>query len=137
MRQGQINKQKMQRNTKGFTLIEVLIGMAIFSIGILAVAAMQMTATNGNASARRITEATALAENQIEHLMQLSNDHADLNPATNPHEINHGSYTINWNVTDIDLDSDGTNDSKTVDVSVNSRYGKVRNVSMQYIILEY
>ncbi len=137
MLQRQVNKEKMKRNIKGFTFIEVFIGMAIFSIGILAVAAMQMTATNGNASARRITEATALAETQIENLMQLSYDHADLNPGTTPHEVTRGPYTVNWNVTDIDLDSDGTNDSKTVDVSVSYRYGKVRTVSMQYIILEY
>lgn len=137
MLQRQLNKHKMQMNNKGFTFIEVLICMAIFSIGILAVAAMEVTAAKGNVSARRITEATALAESQIENLMQLPYDHADLNPATNPHEITRGSYTINWHVTDIDLDSDGTNDSKTVNVSVISRYGKARNVSMQYIILEY
>ena len=55
----------MQTNVKGFTLIEVLIGMVIFSVGILAVAALQVSSTKGNSSARRITEATALAESQI------------------------------------------------------------------------
>ena len=70
---------------KGFTLIEVLIALTIFSIGVLAVAAMQMTTIRGIASARRITEATSLAENQIENLIQLPYDHADLNPAKNPH----------------------------------------------------
>ncbi len=137
MLQTQSNKLKMQMDIKGFTLIEVLIVLAIFSIGILAVAAMQMTSTKGNASARRITEATALAENQIENLMQVSYDHADLNPATNPHESTQGPYTINWNATEIDLDADGTNDSKTVDVTVNWSYGKDRSVSIQYIIGEY
>jgi len=127
----------MQMNVKGFTLIEVLIVLAIFSIGILAVAAMQMTSTKGNASARRMTEATALAENQIENLMQLSYDHADLNPANNPHESTQGPYTVNWNATEIDLDADGTNDSKTVDVTVNWNYGRDRSVSIQYIRPEY
>jgi type IV pilus assembly protein PilV len=130
MLQTQSNKPKMQMDIKGFTL-------AIFSIGILAVAAMQMTSTKGNASARRITEATALAENQIENLMQVSYDHADLNTATNPHGSTQGPYTINWNVTEVDLDADGTNDSKTVDVTVNWSYGKDRSVSIQYIIPEY
>ncbi len=137
MLQMQSNKQKMPIDIKGFTLIEVLIVMAIFSIGILAVAAMQMTSTKGNASARRITEETALAENQIENLMQLSYDHADLNPANNPHESIQGPYTINWNVNEIDLDVDGTNDSKTIDVTVNWINGGNRNVSIQYIIPEY
>ena len=137
MFQMQSNKQKMQMDIKGFTLIEVLIVMAIFSIGILAVAAMQMTSTKGNASARRMTEATALAENQIENLMQLPYDHADLNPANNPHGGPQGPYTVNWNATEIDLDTDGTNDSKTVDVTVNWSYGGDRNVSIQYIRPEY
>ena len=137
MLQTQSNKLKMQMDIKGFTLIEVLIVMAIFSIGILAVAAMQVTSTKSNASARRMTEATALAENQIENLMQVSYDHADLNPATNPHESAQGPYTINWNATEVDLDADGTNDSKTVDVTVNWNYGRDRSVSIQYIIPEF
>ena len=138
MFQIQSNKQKIQMDFKGFTLIEVLIVMSIFSIGILAVAAMQMTSTKGNASARRMTEATALAENQIENLMQLPYGDEDLNPATNPHPGPQGSpYTINWNVTEIDLDADGTNDSKTIDVTVNWRYAGDRNVSIQYIRPEY
>ena len=137
MLQMQSNKREMQMDIKGFTLIEVLIVMAIFSIGILAVAAMQVTSTKSNASARRITEATALAENQIENLMQVSYDHADLNPATNPHESTQGPYAINWNATEVDLDADGTNDSKTVDVTVNWNYGRDRSVSIQYIIPEY
>ena len=138
MLQTQSNKKKMQIDIKGFTLIEVLIVMAIFSIGILAVAAMQMTSTKGNASARRMTEATALAENQIENLMQLTYDHADLNPANNPHPGPQGGpYAMTWNATEIDLDADGTNDSKTVDVTVSWSYGGDRNVSIQYIRPEY
>ena len=122
---------------KGFTLIEVLIVIAIFSIGLLAVAAMQMTSTKGNASARRITEATALAENQIENLMQLPYDHADLNPANNTHGGPQGPYTVNWDADEVDLDADGTNDSKTIDVTVSWSYGGERNVSIQYIRPEF
>jgi type IV pilus assembly protein PilV len=132
----QSNKEEMPMGMQGFTLIEVLIVIAIFSIGILAVAAMQMTSVKGNASARRITEATALAENRIERLLELSYDHNDLNPANNPHESIQGPYTINWNVTESDLDADGTNDSKTVSVTVNWTYKGDRNVSIQHIILD-
>ena len=137
MRQRQLIEQKMQMAVRGFTLIEVLIVMTIFSIGILAVAAMQITSTKGNSSARRITEATALAEKQIENLMQLPYDHADLDPTNNPHVSNQDPYFVNWVVTEIDLDSNGTNDSKKVKVAVNWRYAGKRNLSMLYIIPEY
>ena len=137
MLQIQSNNKKMQMDIKGFTLIEVLIVMSIFSIGILAVAAMQMTSTKGNASARRMTEATALAEKKIENLLQLPYDHADLDPTNNSHVSTQGPYSVNWNVTEIDLDSDGTNDSKKVKVTVGWRYAGKRNLSMLYIIPEY
>jgi len=134
----QLIEQKLHMSVKGFTLIEALIVMTIFSVGILAVAAMQMTSTKGNASARRLTEATALAEKQIEHLMQLPYNDAGLDPASNPHTIIQGPYSVNWNVTEIDLDTDGTNDSKKVNVvAIRWGYGGDRDVSIQYIMPEY
>jgi prepilin-type N-terminal cleavage/methylation domain-containing protein len=132
----QSNKAEMPMGMQGFTLIEILIAIAIFSIGILAVSAMQMTSVKGNASARRITEATALAENRIERLLELSYDHNDLNPALNPHQATSGPYEINWTVTESDLDADGLNDSKTVSVTVNWTYKGDRKVLIQHIILD-
>lgn len=136
MLQKQSNKRGAQIGNQGYTLIEVLIAIAIFSIGFLAVAAMQTTSVKGNASARRATEATALAENQIERLLELPYDDNDLDPALNPHEATQGPYTINWNVTDSDLDTDGVNDAKTISVTVNWNYRGNRNVSLQRIIPE-
>jgi type IV pilus assembly protein PilV len=121
---------------RGFTFIEVLIVIAIFSIGVLAVAVMQVTAINTNTAARLSGEATALAANQIEELMALDYGHADLNPAGNPHEIVEGAYTVNWIVTDSDIDADGSNDSKTISVTVHCANPKAKDVQIQYIIPE-
>lgn len=121
---------------RGFTFIEVLIVIAIFSVGVLAVAAMQVTAINTNASARMSGEATALAANQLEVLMALNYGHADLNPAGNPHEVVEGAYTVNWIVTDSDIDGDGNNDSKTISVTVRCANPKAKDVQIQYIIPE-
>lgn len=64
-------------NKGGFTLIEVLIALAVFSIGILAVGGMQISAIKGNARARSLTEATTMAADRMEKLIQLpSNDPA-------------------------------------------------------------
>jgi len=55
---------------KGFTLIEVIIAMAIFLIGFLAVGSMQISAVNGNASARMRTSAVVLAGGIVEQLLR-------------------------------------------------------------------
>jgi type IV pilus assembly protein PilV len=58
-----------KENQAGFSLIEVLIAITIFAIGILGVAAMQTMATGGNTVAMTTTELTALAAQQMEELM--------------------------------------------------------------------
>jgi type IV pilus assembly protein PilV len=124
---------------RGFTFIEVLIVIAIFSIGVLAVALMQVTVINTNTSARLSGEATALAVNQIEELMILDyNTAAELSadPIDNPHILNEGAYTVNWIVTESDIDGNGSNDSKTISVTVHCANPKARDVQIQTIIPE-
>jgi type IV pilus assembly protein PilV len=65
-------------NQKGFSLIEILIAMAIFAFGILAVAAMQIKAIQGNSFAGGMTEATNVAQNKMEELIALPYDDAQL-----------------------------------------------------------
>ncbi|MGE5256957.1 MAG: type IV pilus modification PilV family protein [Hyphomicrobiales bacterium] len=55
----------------GYTLIEMLMAIAIFSIGILAVFSMQISAINGDAAARMRTEATIMASELAEEEMSL------------------------------------------------------------------
>ncbi len=55
----------------GFTLIEVLIAMTVFSVGILAVITMQTTSVSGNARAQSISKAASLAADRMEILMNL------------------------------------------------------------------
>jgi len=66
------------RDKKGFSIIEVLIALAIFSIGILAVASMQVSANMESRTSAEITQATGIASDQMENLMLLPFDHADL-----------------------------------------------------------
>lgn len=106
------------KNSGGFTLIEVLIAIAIFAIGMLAVGQMQINALMNTNSARRTTEALAMAEEQAERLRSLpfydrmrdldgingvepwdivpalaAGNHTTVPPDATP-------YTVRWTVTD-------------------------------------
>jgi type IV pilus assembly protein PilV len=88
-------------NSAGFTMIEVLMALVIFSIGILAVFAMQISAINQNAAARMQSEATGLAVHTMERLISAPYDHDDLDADENdnPHQQTIGAYRVQWNVT--------------------------------------
>lgn len=105
-----------RKNNDGYSLIEVLIAMAIFSIGFLAVASLQTDAVMKTTSARNITEALELAGGHVEFLqgLPLYDDTLDLNGngfveqfdihpdlADGDHEGQDlsGRYTIRWAVT--------------------------------------
>ena len=90
-------KIKMMPENKGFTLIEALFAIAIFSIGILAVSSMQISAINNNASARMRTEATMLASEKVEELMSLA-DYNDplLDTDTQSDSSANNIYCLQW-----------------------------------------
>ena len=84
---------------KGFTLVEVLIAVSIFSVGLLAVAMMLDTAIQYNSSARFITEATEIAHSQMEELMSAPYDDANLDEASSPYGPNPiANYNVSWTV---------------------------------------
>jgi prepilin-type N-terminal cleavage/methylation domain-containing protein len=85
-------------NSRGFTLMEVLLACAIFSIGILAVGAMQISSVNSNTGARIHTEEHTWVLDQIERLTALSYDDADL--AAGTRSVAQGPYTVTWTVVD-------------------------------------
>ena len=118
-----------QVNNGGFTLLEVLFALAIFSIGILAIAGMQISSINGNSSARMQTEATTLAVERLEQLSARPYDHADLDPNNNPHQRTSGSYTIVWQVS-VGVPRTST---KTINITVTAANPNARGVSLSFI----
>jgi type IV pilus assembly protein PilV len=66
----------------GFTLIEVLIGLIILSIGILAVAGMQITSIIGTSFSNNLSQASVVAQDRIEFLKGLPLNDARLNDGT-------------------------------------------------------
>ncbi|MFO7761176.1 MAG: type IV pilus modification PilV family protein [Thermodesulfobacteriota bacterium] len=68
----------LSKDNRGFTLTEIMIALAIFTIGILAVNAMQIASIKGNSKARQITEAGNLACDRIERIIALDYDDSAL-----------------------------------------------------------
>jgi len=98
-----------KNNQAGFTLIEVMIAAVILAIGILAVAAMQVSAVNGNNTARSFSEATTLAQDSIERIIRLDFTDAWIQdgdfhiPNVGADGQPPGRYTIDINYADSDL----------------------------------
>lgn len=125
MNSNRIRLQQRQTRCEGLSIIECLIALSIFTIGILAVAALVVSSIGENASARRITEATALAEDRLEQLMALSYD--DIADG----ESIQGAYTVNWVVAEDIIVAQ----TKSITVEVSWIYrGKQRNVTIQHLL---
>ena len=93
---------------RGFTLLEVLIAILIFVVGVLAVATMNVNAIRGNRLGNEVTQATSLAQMQIEALKRADIDSAALAPGhyddpNNPIDetgAHGGIFTRSWDVAD-------------------------------------
>lgn len=66
------------KRQSGFTLVEVLVAMAVLTIGILGVFAMQIASVGGGNLAVRTTKSATWAGDQLETLMALSYTNAAL-----------------------------------------------------------
>ncbi len=63
---------------QGFSLIEIMLGMAIFMVGMLGVALLQVSAMKNDAFASNLAEASTLASGKLEELMGLDYEDASL-----------------------------------------------------------
>lgn len=119
---------KKLKSSAGFTLLEVMVAICIFSIGLLAVGSMQVSGTQGTASARRHTAAVVWASDQIEKIISLPYDHADL--ADGSHAgVTKDLYNISWDVSEDEL----IDNTKAIVVTVSwNDFGISKNFSFTY-----
>ncbi|RWX42939.1 prepilin-type N-terminal cleavage/methylation domain-containing protein [Candidatus Electrothrix aarhusensis] len=87
-----MNFTKKRLGEAGFTLIEAMIAMAIFAIGILALYAMQLAATKENITANRISTGSTWAVDKIEELLALG--YEDLIEPSNANSCNPGTSNV-------------------------------------------
>ena len=109
----------------GHTLIEVLIALTIFSVGLLAVAGMQVSAISMNSAAGKLTNLSTLGMDKIEELSALPYSHPLLDSAGNPHQEFLKDYTVSWSV----IDNNPITNTKNVTVTVTG-LGKRANISI-------
>ncbi len=101
----QANQQRYGffNNERGISLIEILIALAIFSFGILAVAQLQLGNVKNNTNGNAVTMATLLARQQMEVLKNEANvaslnDGADPNNPITADGNPGGIFTLTWEV---------------------------------------
>lgn len=86
------------RSQIGFTLIEILMVMSIFAIGILAIMTLHVVAIDRNAAAREILAASTLLADRFEKLITADYTGNDLDPGEAATRKEHG-FTIEQKVT--------------------------------------
>lgn len=64
----------MQKADAGFTLIEVVVALSIFSVGLLSIAGMQGTAIRANSRANTLSVATSIAQGVLEEILAHDSD---------------------------------------------------------------
>ena len=105
---------KCIKKPEGFTLIEVVIGLVILAIGLLAIAAMQITSTKGGYFSNNVTQATIFAQDKLEYLKNLSYRDSDLSSGQ------HNEGTISGTIfsRQYTIVEDAGNSMKTITVTV-------------------
>ena len=112
-------------NENGFTIIEVMIVIGVFAIGILAVANMQITAFRANRAAMLQTNAITRGSERMENL--ISQNYAAIVSGNETVE----NFNISWAVSD----NTPLPDTKTIAVTVtwNDMAGP-RNMTLNHIV---
>ncbi len=131
-----------KNNDAGFTLLEVLMAMVVFSVGVLGVSLMQLKAVHGNSVASHLSEAIAFASSQAETILSWDYNNAELKSTNNSFTLpdataakadgfkKDGKYEVYWEVAD-DSPQAG---SKTIDLTVFwQQNGQLKSFTLQTI----
>jgi type IV pilus assembly protein PilV len=117
-----------QNKSAGFTLLEILIALFIFSIGILALTSLTVTATRTGSYGGRMTEAVTFAQDKLEELKANSwgNIVSGEDQKTGPTGIN---YIRNWRVLEKE-----TRNLKAVSVTIDWKGRADHSISLFTVI---
>ncbi len=118
---------RKSKNDKGFTLLEILIALSILSIGLLGLAGLTTSIIHGNMLSNKVTTATTLGQDRMEHFRRLGYSTTPTADTTTTEDYNSiADYSSYKRVSFIDVNSPSAG-MKTITVTVywNSDAGSV------------
>jgi type IV pilus assembly protein PilV len=125
-------------SSRGFSLLEVLLGITVFMIGMLGVTALNISSLKSNTFSGNMSEAVIIAGDKLEKLMAIDFEDGDLAAGDHSESYvakNNLTYTVSWNVV---ADEPLPEKTKTVNVAVAwDIKGITRTMSMKTIILDH
>jgi type IV pilus assembly protein PilV len=121
--------RRKELKNKGFSLIEVLIGLIILAIGLLAIAGMQMTSVKGNFFSHYLTQASYVGQDRLEFLDNTPID----SPQLQAGNYNDGTVTISGMVFNRTYTVNVNGDLRTISYTVSWNDGVNRNISFSTI----
>lgn len=100
-------RRSLARRGDGFTLVEVMVALVVFAIGVLAMATLIPFGTRSATKSGESTRASEIASSAMERLLDTPYSDPDLAAGghTDPSNPYPGSYHVTWNVEDNQPDS--------------------------------
>jgi type IV pilus assembly protein PilV len=114
--------ERRRFNQEGYSLMEVMIAIGIFSIGLLATMSLQTYSINTNAKSMGVTDACGWAADRMEKMVTLPYD--DIVDTTETE----GPYTIALTV----AEGATITNVKTISVTVSSINNRPKNITFTY-----
>ncbi len=133
------------RRSQGLTLVEVMISLVILAGGLLTMATVQMQSMQGGQRGRHLTNATTIAETQLEQLQRLGWGQLAVTGWTAPVVVNNAvqdaggtqteqAFNLSWRITDLVVGK-----TRAIDVRVNwaESDGRARTVALSSVRHNY
>ena len=88
------------RDQRGFSMIEALVALVVFGVGMLTLLQLAPRATHSGTQGRRISEAMSLAQDKVEELRAMPGESGELSAGTHVDAADLGGFSRRWLVTD-------------------------------------